>query len=168
MYKPDTKLERHPDIGLIIVQTHRPLHYYALFSRTTGFDIVLSCYDDNRYELEYKYTTWVDIASRPTLPRIALEPLAKQLNELEQSGRTWTCNSITETGPLLRLEGGELSRMETFDNPDKREIFCSSIPVGELKQTILAYFNTAYAGIQPKRYWTWEEVKELNRKYKEV
>ena len=46
---------------------------------------VLSIYDNNRYELEYKYTTWVDIVSRPTLPRIDLSPLANQLNQLEKT-----------------------------------------------------------------------------------
>ncbi len=166
MYKPDTKLERHPGIGLIVVHTHKPLHYYALFSRTIGFDIVLSCYDDNRYELEYKYTTWVDIASRATLPRISLAPLARKLNELEQSGHTWTADGITETGPLLRLDGTGLSRMEAFDNPTSREIHSSSIPVEELKQIVIAFYKEAYAGVQPKRFWTWEEVKELNRRYK--
>ena len=162
MYKPDTRLERHPDIGLVIIQTHRPLHYYALFSRTKGFDIVLSCYDDNRYELEYKYTTWVDIDSRPTLPRITLEPLAAQLNQLENSGHTWTWDGITETGPLLRLDGDKLSRMEAYDNPTAREIFSSSIPVEELKQIVVNYFKSAYEGIEPKRYWRWDEVKEMN------
>ncbi|MBD1397064.1 hypothetical protein H9Q13_07790 [Pontibacter sp. JH31] len=166
MYKPDTRLERHPDIGLVIIQTHRPMHYYALFSRTKGFDIVLSCYDDNRYELEYKYTTWVDIDSRSTLPRITLQPLAAQLNELEQSGYTWTWDGITETGPLLRLDGGQLSRMETYDNPTAREILSSSIPVEDLKQIVVNYFKVAYEGIAPKRYWSWEEVKELNRRSK--
>jgi hypothetical protein len=164
MYKPDTKLERHPDVGLIIIQTHRPMHYYALFSRTIGFDIVLSCYDDNRYELEYKYTTWVDIASRPTLPRIDLGPLAAHLNALETSGRTWTADGITQTGPLLRLEGGDLSRTERYDNPSSREILSSSIPVEALKKEIVAYFREAYAGIAPKHFWTWEDVKAINSK----
>ena len=166
MFSPTTKLERHPEIGLVIIRTPRPVHYYALFSRTVGFDIVLSCYDDNRYELEYKYTTWVDIASRPTLPRLSLEPLARELNQLEQSGRTWTCDSITETGPLLRLDGDKLTRMEAFDNPTSREIYTSSIPVEQLQQVVVKYFETEYQGIQRKRCWTWEEVKALNQQYK--
>jgi hypothetical protein len=164
MYSPNTKLERHPEIGLVIIQTHRPMHYYALFSRTTGFDMVLSCYDDNRYELEYKYTTWIDFASRPTWPRINLQPLTDQLNALEKSGYTWTCDRITDTGPLLRLEGKNLSRTERYDHPTAREIYASSIPIQELKKVVVKYFGNAYAGISPKRNWTWEEVKELNRK----
>lgn len=164
IYRPDTKLERFPELGLVIIETQRPMHYYALFSRTAGFDIVLSCYDDNRYELEYKYTTWVDITSRPTLPRIDLAPLAEQLNQLEQSGHTWTWDGITETGPLLRLEGKGLSRVETYDNPSSRDILSSSIPVGDLKQLVVSFFRDAYAGIAPRYFWSWQEVKALNRK----
>ncbi|MFD2247116.1 DUF6687 family protein [Pontibacter ruber] len=161
MYKPTTKLKRYPEIGLVIIETPQPVHYYALFSRTIGFDIVLACYDQNRYELEYKYTTWVDLATRPTLPRISMAPLAARLNELETSGRTWTHDSITDTGPLLRLDGNKLSRMEAFDSPTAREIYSSSIPAEELKQVVVDYYKAAYAGIQPKQYWSWKEVKAL-------
>lgn len=163
MFKPDTKLTRFPEIGLVMIDTPHPLHYYALFSRTKGFDIVLSCYEHNRYELEYKYTTWVDIASRPTLPRINLAPLAAKLNKLETSGRTWTSDSITETGPLLRLNGDKLTRAEKYANPTEREIHASSISPDVLKQVVHDYFSNAYHTIQPKYSWSWKETKELNR-----
>ncbi|SFH01116.1 DUF6687 family protein [Pontibacter chinhatensis] len=163
MYKPDTKITRLPEIGLIIIETPHPLHYYALFSRTQGFDMVLACYQGNKYELEYKYTTWVDITSRPTLPRLSMAPLATRLNELETSGRRWTYDAITETGPLLRLDGDKLTRSETYANPTEREIYTSSIPVEQLKEEVVQYYQQAYQGIQPKYNWTWKEVKELNR-----
>ncbi|TXK49115.1 hypothetical protein FVR03_06950 [Pontibacter qinzhouensis] len=161
MYKPTTKLSRHPDIGLVVLQLPEPLHYYALFSRTQGFDIVLSCYSGNRYELEYKYTTWVDLGSRPTLPRINLAPLAARLNALETSGHTWTYDAITETGPLLRLNGDKLTQVETYDNPTARIIHASSISVEELQEVVVNYFRTAYQGIEPRTFWTWKEIKEL-------
>lgn len=31
-----------PESGLVVVQTPVPVHYYAFFSPTRGFDIVLS------------------------------------------------------------------------------------------------------------------------------
>ncbi len=161
MYKPETKLTRHPDTGLIVVQTPEPLHYYALFSRTAGFDIVLSCFSQNRYELEYKYTTWVDLASRPTLPRISMAPLAAQLNELEKSGLRWTYDAVTETGPLLRLNGSTLTREQRYANPTEREIFSSSIPLEILKAVVANYFAQAYAALQPKYNWSWKEIKAL-------
>lgn len=163
MYSPATRLTRHPEIGLIIIETPEPVHYYALFSRTAGFDMVLACYDNNRYELEYKYTTWVDIASRPTLPRLPMAPLAAKLNTLEQSNRPWTFDSVTETGPLLRLQGDKLNREETYDNPTQREIYTSSISVAELKDIIVQHYREAYQDIKPKYNWTWKEVKALGQ-----
>lgn len=163
MYKPDTRITRHPELGLIIINTPHPVHYYALFSRTHGFDIVLSCYQGNKYEVEYKYTTWVDIASRPTLPRLNLGPLAARLNELETTGHTWTSDAITETGPLLRLNGNALTRSEAYESPTEREIFASSIPVQTLKQEVVSYFTEYYRGITPKYNWNWKEVKALNK-----
>lgn len=163
MFNPKTKLSRHPDTGLIVVETPHPIHYYGLFSRTIGFDIVLSCYEHNRYELEYKYTTWVDLASRPTLPRINMAPLAEKLNQLERSGYTWTADSITETGPILRLEGKDLSRAQTFDSPTGRKILSSTIEVEELKQIVVQHYQDAYAAIQPKYNWSWKEIKALNK-----
>ncbi|AKD03822.1 DUF6687 domain-containing protein [Pontibacter korlensis] len=163
MYKPDTKITRHPEIGLIIIETPHPLHYYALFGRTQGFDMVLTCYKDNKFELEYKYTTWVDIVSRPTLPRLSMAPLAARLNELEASGRSWTHDSVTDTGPLLRLDGDKLTRSEAYANPTEREIYTSSIPVEELKQEVVQYYQQAYQSIQPKYNWSWKELKELNK-----
>ena len=59
----------------------------SLFSITRDFDIILALYSDNRYELEIKYTTMIDLGSRPTLPRVDLTPLASYLNKLEDSKR---------------------------------------------------------------------------------
>lgn len=163
MYSPKTKLSRYPEIGLVIIQTPKPVHYYGLFSRTKGFDIVLACYDQNRYELEYKYTTWVDIALRPTLPRLSMAPLAEKLNKLETSGRTWTCDNVTDTGPLLRLDGDKLSRMETYDNPTSRDIYTSSIPPEILIKVVTTHYREAYAPIQPRYNWTWKEIKQFEK-----
>jgi hypothetical protein len=163
MYSPKTRLSRYPEIGLIVIETPHPIHYYGLFSRTIGFDIVLACYEQNRYELEYKYTTWVDLASRATLPRISMAPLAEKLNELEQSGHVWTYDAITETGPILRLSGENLSKVETYESPTEREIYSSTIDVTELKQLVVQYFMNAYSSIKPKYNWSWKEIKELNR-----
>lgn len=163
MYKPDTKLTRYPAIGLVVVETPHPVHYYALFSRTHGFDMVLACYSGQRYELEYKYTTWVDLATRPTLPRLSMAPLAAKLNQLEISGHRWTHGSVTDTGPLLRLSGDKLTRTETYDHPTEREIHASSIPVSELKEMVVTHYTEAYRHIRPKYNWTWKEVKALQQ-----
>ena len=159
MREPLTKLQRYPEIGLVVVATPAPVPYYALFGPTAGFDIVLSMYSGNRYELEYKYTTWIDLESRPTLPRLALAPLVARLNALETSGQAWAADGITDTGPLLRLIGQKLSKAQRYADPDGRPIYASSIAPELMEQEVLAFFRTGYAGIQPKKYWTWAEVK---------
>jgi hypothetical protein len=156
-----TLLRTFPHLGLVAIQTPEPLHYYALFSRSLGYDIVCGMYSDNRYELEYKYTTWVDITSRHTLPRISMEPLAAKLNALEGSGRTWTFESISDTGPILRLDGDYLTKEERFQNPFEREIFSSTIGPEEFLKIVVEYYSAAFKNIEPKENWTWKEMREL-------
>jgi hypothetical protein len=78
----------HANLGLVVVRVKDPLHYYALFSSSRGYDIVLSIYQGNRYEVETKYTTYVDISSRKVLPRVDMTPLAGYLNKLEAQKRS--------------------------------------------------------------------------------
>ncbi len=163
MRGPLTKLSRYPEIGLFVVRTPTPLAYYALFGPTAGFDTVLSLYDGGRYELEYKYTTWIDLESRPTLPRISLAPLVARLNMLETTSQTWAADGITDTGPLLRLAGKKLTKAERYADPDGRPIYASSIAPEVMEREVVAFFSQGYAGIQPKKYWTWAEVKAVTR-----
>ncbi|MDB5271138.1 MAG: hypothetical protein JWP58_4178 [Hymenobacter sp.] len=154
-----TTRQHYPEIGLAVVNTPAPLPYYAIFGPTAGSDIVLSQYEGSCYELEYKYTTWIDLASRPTLPRLALAPLAARLNALETSGRTWAADGITDTGPLLRLTGKKLTKAERYADPDGRPIYPSSIAPEDMEREVVAFFRAGYAGIGAKKYWTWPEVK---------
>jgi len=157
---PATRRTDYPEIGLTIMRTPQPLPYYALFGPTAGFDIVLSVYGGHRYELECKYTTWVDLQSRATLPRLTLAPLAAHLNALETGGRTWQADGPTDTGPLLRLAGPKkLSKAQRYADPDGRPIHRSAIAPEDFERTVVAFLRRGYQGIQPKKYWTWAEVK---------
>lgn len=159
LHSPATELHRYPDIGLTVVRTPEPLPYYALFGPTAGTDLVLSLYDGQRYEFEYKYTTWIDLESRPTRPRLPLDGLVAQLNTLETSGHAWAADGVTDTGPLLRLVGRRLSKAQRYADPDQRPIYASSIGPEELEQLVVKFFRQHYAGIRPKRCWTWDEVR---------
>jgi hypothetical protein len=159
MWGPQTNVTRYPETGLVVVRIPEPQPYYALFGATAGFDVVLSLYHGGRYELEYKYTTWIDLESRPTLPRLPLAPLAARLNELEASGRRWVFDGITDTGPLLRLAGHKLSKAQRYAGPDQRPIYPSSIAPEVVEREVAAFFQAGYAPIQPKKDWTWAEVK---------
>ena len=159
MRSPLTQLTRFPDIGLVVIRTPEPLPYYALFGDTAGFDIVLSLYDGQRYELEYKYTTWIDLESRPTLPRLPLAPLAARLNEQERGAHRWAADGITDTGPLLRLKGRPLSKSERYADPDGRPVYASSLAASAVEAAVVAFFRERYAAIQPRKYWTWADVR---------
>jgi hypothetical protein len=166
IHSNQTQVSTFPDIGLVVIRTPQPVHYYALFSPTAGYDLVLAMYAGNRYELEYKYTTWIDLDSRPTLPRLPLKPLVSALNQLESSGHRWTGEQVTDTGPILRLGGRDLSKKERYAHPTARPLPVSSIAPEILEPLICGYFGQAYAGIQAKKYWTWEEVKKLSQEIK--
>ncbi|SDY05215.1 DUF6687 family protein [Hymenobacter psychrophilus] len=159
LQSPATTVRRYPKIGLTVVRTPEPLPYYALFSPSSGTDLVLSLYDGQRYEFEYKYTTWIDLESRPTLPRLPLDGLAARLNALEQTPRRWTHDGITDTGPLLRLSGRTLSKAQRYADPDQRPIYASSIAPAELEREVVAFFAAGYADIKPRRYWSWAEIR---------
>ncbi len=161
VYSNKTLINPQPELGLVILEVPQPLHYYALYSLTEGFDIVLAAYPDNRYELEYKYTTWVDIASRPTLPRLSLEPLVKQLNEAEKLG-IWQAESITDTGPILRIQKQPLTRVERYGHPTQRQIYSSSLSLRQLSTMVIDFFRKGYASIVPRNEWTWQEIKSLS------
>lgn len=151
----------YPAIGLVVVRTPQPGPYYAQFGATAGFDWVLSLYDGQRYELEAKYTTWIDLESRPTLPRLGLAPLAARLNELEKSGYRWAADPLTDTGPLLRLTGRALSKAERYADPDGRPIYASSLAPGTVESEVVAFLQNSYATVQPKKYWTWAEIRSV-------
>jgi hypothetical protein len=156
---PLTQRTDYPAIGLAVIRTPEPVPYYALFGPTAGFDWVLSIYDGQRYELECKYTTWIDLESRPTLPRLALAPLAARLNELEKSNYRWAADPLTDTGPLLRLAGRRLAKAERYADPDGRPIYASSLAASTVETEVLAFLQKSYAAIQPKNYWSWAEVR---------
>ncbi len=163
IHSPDSHFTKREDLGVIIIETPEPVHYYALFGPTAGYDIVISCYDQNRYEVECKYTTWVDLHSRPTLPRPDLSPLAQILTQLEMEGQKWSADGVTDTGPLLRLQKEKLTKAQRYGNPMERIIYPSSISKDVFVQTCLAYFEKVFAGISPKKYWTWAEVKAFSK-----
>ncbi|GGK85106.1 DUF6687 family protein [Rufibacter glacialis] len=155
----ESKIIQVRDLGLVIIDTPAPVHYYALFSATAGYDLVVSCYPGQRYEVEAKYTTWVDLDSRPALPRPDFRPLASLLTTLETSDFVWTADGITDTGPLLRLEGAPLTKAQRYGNPFERTIYPSSISQEKFLQTVTGYLKNAFSKTAPKKNWTWAQMK---------
>jgi len=91
-----------------------------------------------------------------------LGPLAKRLNALETSGRTWAADGPTDTGPLLRLAGPrKISKAQRYADPDGYPIYASWFISVVLEQEVLMFMRAGYAGIQLKKYWIWVEVKAV-------
>lgn len=156
------------NIRLHVVETPEPLHYYALYSNSQQADMVLCMYEDNRYELEYKYTSWVDTATRQGYPRIELDMLADRLNKIEGSGMPWRSEKITDTAPILRLGGQELNKVQRYASPTLRPIHSSDINPADLLQEVRQFYQQAYQGIEPKTNWSWPEVRELNKQIRQT
>ena len=157
-----TKIQKIPEIGLAIVETGEPVHYYSITGKTIGMDTVLSIFDNNRYELEYKYTTWIDMASRPTWPRLKLTGLIDKLNEMEKSGYKWYMDRLADSGPILRLIDKPVPKVIRYDQPYKREIYASSINKDVFIKMVTDFFRENYSEITPKPVWTAREVREIN------
>jgi len=64
-----------------------------------------------RYELQYRYESWVQLASRRPALRVSLEPLAERLNQIESAPGTWRGEPVTEVAPRLYLDGADGSRI---------------------------------------------------------
>jgi hypothetical protein len=160
---------KYDDIGLIRVKCENPGHYYSLFSTSCGYDIILSQYSDNRYEIEQKYTTFIDLASRDVLPRVELQQLCNYLNEIDKtcnnSNLKWICNRITDSGPLLRIdnEQNHLSKAERYGHPYERPIFKSCIPPDELESILVSYLRYAYKNVHAKKDYSWNDLQSFNR-----
>jgi hypothetical protein len=58
-----------------------------------------------RYELQYRYETWVQLASRRPMPRADLGALAAALTERETRGASWSFDGVDSITPSLGHDG---------------------------------------------------------------
>ena len=177
--------ETWDDLGVCVVRGESPVHYYALFSLATDADVVVAVYSGGRYEVECRYTGFVDYRSRATWPRFNLRALASTLNTRDAavtsrgSHLRWDVSGYTDPGPVLRLDdtrpGEKLSRAERYGSPDERRIHVSALTPEAFLLTVRAFFEHAARGARThlgvsdnskiaKRDWSWRETHELNAK----
>jgi len=162
------EVHRYPELGLITIATTEPVHYYALFSLTHGYDVVLAMYQGQRYELEYKYTSYVDVMSRPIRPRVDPARFLEKLNDLEEPALpdlVWNGSRIVDSGPITRLDrkGLRLNKVERYGHPYERPIYASSILPSKISGLLKSYLTHAYKGVEPKTPWNWQEIHKFNR-----
>lgn len=104
------RVDELTEIGLSIIRTPRPLHYYAICSRING-GAMLTILEDKPYaEFEYRYETRVGRIDKKTIERKDLSGIARQLSTLESAeGIHWVFDNILLGGPMLRPEAIEAS-----------------------------------------------------------
>jgi hypothetical protein len=83
-------------------------HPMALHGAIGSFRVLLV--QGRRYELQYRYESWVQYMSRRPLPRIDLNPLTQRLSEEEGGAGRWVFDGVDEIAPRMRLVGAEESR----------------------------------------------------------
>jgi hypothetical protein len=118
------RIEERPEIDLAIVridETRRaaPVHRFtqrrselyhpmAIHNATERCRVLIV--NGRHYELQLRYETWVQYASRKTMPRVDLSPLASALDDAEGAPR-WSFEGVEQITPRLRC-GAEESAIE--------------------------------------------------------
>jgi len=111
------------------------VHPFAIHNATTCNRILRVT--GARYELQYRYESWLQLVSHRPALRVALDGLAARLNAIEGASGTWRCESVTEIVPRLYLEG----------------VGASSIELGRFVDEVCSYLATAPVAWDP---YHWE------------
>ena len=112
-------IDERPDLDLAIVglpedltrhRVHRftqqrlaECHPFALHNRTACTRLLVL--QGRRIELQYRYESWVQMASRRPAPRVDLAGLANELNLEESTEGRWVFDGVDQITPRLHLEG---------------------------------------------------------------
>jgi len=91
----------------------RSVHPFAVHNITACSRIVWL--KGQSFEMQYRYESWVQMASRRPLPRRDLTELASQLGRLETAGGEWLFEGVDEVAPRLRLAGSCRSSLAADD-----------------------------------------------------
>ena len=95
-------IEEQPDIDLAVVTAPagpKP-HEYAINNRTRRMRILTM--QPHRYELRYRYETWVVYVSEPVAPRVDLAALVERLNADDPG---WGFDGVDDITPRLKRDG---------------------------------------------------------------
>ena len=100
----EASVQENEDLDLAVVTLPREVHDMALYEQTSCTRVVLVI-DEFRYQVRYRYESWVELQSRRPPPRIDLKPLADMLQTFEGNDGEWVADEVQHTLPRLRLRG---------------------------------------------------------------
>jgi hypothetical protein len=122
----DVTVDEVPDLDLAVVRvpTGEPAslatrfssrqdaacHPAAINNATTALRVLVL--HGRRYELVFRYESWVKYVSRRPLPRVDLGPLAEQLEGEERNGARWSFDGVAALVPSLHLAEGHESDLD--------------------------------------------------------
>jgi hypothetical protein len=116
-------ITEHPDLDLAVVTVpawwqSRPSHRFtrigasvvhpgAIHNATDQFTVLYQ--QGSRFELVYRYETWVQYRSRRPRARVDLTLLAEELTAEEPGDARWTFDGVADLEPVLKLTGADAS-----------------------------------------------------------
>jgi hypothetical protein len=100
----EATVQEVPELDLAIATLPREAHSVAIYERTE-FTRVALVIDEHRYQVRYRYESWVDYQSRKPLPRIDLRPFADLLQSFEGNAGQWRAGQIEGLTPQLQFDG---------------------------------------------------------------
>ncbi|HEY9716518.1 MAG TPA: DUF6687 family protein, partial [Trichormus sp.] len=126
-------IEEHPEIDLAVVTLPEPpssqrqellakpwnklFQTLGVHNETGRMRILLR--QANRYELYFRYETWVEYVSRQLMPRVDMAALANELNTQEEPGCAWEVDDIDSLQPSLKLKGAAESKISAAEFQDR-------------------------------------------------
>jgi len=121
----EIRIEERPAVDLAIVhipeksrgeRVHRftqarnaVCHPMAIHNATERFRLLLV--QGRTYEVQFRYETWVQYATRRPLQRVDLAPFAETMSAEESAGARWKFDGVDRITPRLHLEGADESRI---------------------------------------------------------
>jgi hypothetical protein len=109
-----------------LTQWQRSVHPFAVHNITQASRLVWI--KGASLEAQYRYESWIQLASRRPLPRIDLSELATDLGALETAGGEWLFEGVNEVAPRLRLSG---SCRSSISAEDFVQCLCEALQTGE-------------------------------------
>ena len=99
-------VEEIPELDLAVFDLPRRLHDMALYEQTRCSRVLLMI-EGHRYQVRYRYESWIELVSRRPPPRIGLKPFADLLQTFEGNDGDWVADETHRTLPHMRLRGPE-------------------------------------------------------------
>ena len=136
------EIDERPELDLVIVDVpddvelsggHRFAHEWvsgphpmALHNATRGLTLLVR--QGRRYELTYRYESWVQYRSRPVRARRDLGVLAAELSAEEPGDATWRYDGSGSLAPSLRLHGADESAIDPDEFLRRLDAFVATAP----------------------------------------